>query len=200
MSGVVEPRSSSIEDGGGLIGPGRLVLVVGPSGAGKDTLISGARAACRDDPDVIFPRRAVTRQASGAEDHHSVSVAVFEQAVAAGAFSLWWEAHGHKYGIPASIELQLCDGRTVVCNVSRTIIAQARQRYAAVVVVLVTATEEVLAARLAARGRVSDGAIIDRLMRSAAVDFDFRADVVIDNTGEPEIGIRQLVKAIRNAG
>ena len=40
-----------------LIGPGRLVLVAGPSGAGKDTLIAHARAACRNDATVVFPRR-----------------------------------------------------------------------------------------------------------------------------------------------
>ena len=38
-----------------VIGPGRLVLVVGRSGAGKDTLIGLAQAACADDPGVVFP-------------------------------------------------------------------------------------------------------------------------------------------------
>ncbi|MGA7013248.1 MAG: phosphonate metabolism protein/1,5-bisphosphokinase (PRPP-forming) PhnN, partial [Pseudolabrys sp.] len=52
-----------------LIGPGRLVLVVGPSGAGKDTVITGAKAACAADSTFVFPRRVVTRPASDAEDH-----------------------------------------------------------------------------------------------------------------------------------
>lgn len=183
----------------GAIGPGRLVLVVGPSGAGKDTLIGGARAACRDDAAVVFPRRIVTRPPSAAEDNDTMTLTDFNQAVADGAFALWWEAHGNRYGIPASIDDDLRCGRTVVCNVSRTIVVAARLRYAQVAVVLVTAPEEVLQARLAARGRSSDGSIGQRMRRSADVQ-GCDADFIIRNTGRPEAGIRRLMNAIRDSG
>ena len=149
-----------------LIGPGRLVLVVGPSGAGKDTLIAGARAACRDDATVVFPRRVVTRPASNFEDNDFVSKSAFEQAAAKGAFAFWWSAHGHDYGIPLAIDFDIECGRTVVCNVSRTMVDVVRKRYAHVMTILVTAPKDVLAARLAARDRASDGQILERLSRS----------------------------------
>jgi ribose 1,5-bisphosphokinase len=173
---------------------GRLVLVVGPSGAGKDTLIAGARAVLRHDASVVFPRRAVTRPASPHEDHDSFSHAEFHRAAGQGAFALAWEAHGLRYGVPASIDADLGAGHTVVCNVSRAVVAAARSRYALVTVALITAPAEVLAARLAARNRATDGSLAGRLARSPEA---FTADVVIENVGAPEAGAALLVAAIR---
>jgi ribose 1,5-bisphosphokinase len=175
------------------IGSGRLVLVVGPSGAGKDTLIDLARAALKDDPTVVFPRRVVTRTASAAEAHDSMSAEAFERAARAGAFALTWDAHGLRYGIPAGIDGDIRAGRTVVCNVSRAIIDAARQRYADVVVALVTAPPELLAARLAARGR--EGDIAQRLARADAF-ADIKADCLIATTGAPEAGAAALMAAV----
>jgi ribose 1,5-bisphosphokinase len=176
------------------IGPGRLVLVVGPSGSGKDTLIARARTELRNDASVVFPRRVVTRPASLHEDHDSLSEPEYLRAVGANAFALAWAAHGLRYGIPASIDLDLRAARTVVCNASRAIVMEARARYAFVTVALITAPPAVLRARLAARGRASDGSLTDRLAPSADA---FVADVVIDNVGAPEIGASLLVAAIR---
>jgi ribose 1,5-bisphosphokinase len=180
------------------IGPGRLILVVGPSGAGKDTLIHGVRSLCADDPQVVFPRRAVTRPSGAAEDNECLSVEAFDRAAAQGSFALWWAAHGHKYGIPISIDADLRAGCVVICNVSRTIVAEARRRYADVAVVLVTAPPEVLAARLSGRRRDSDGDLSARLKRAPEGMYD--ADCVISNTGHADAGIRRLLNVVRDHG
>ncbi|MGQ3357242.1 MAG: hypothetical protein ACT6XS_21655, partial [Phreatobacter sp.] len=86
------------------IGPGRLVLVVGPSGAGKDTLIAAARSRLASDEAVLFPRRIVTRPASAAEDNVEADEATFARIAEAGGFALTWSAHGHRYGIPAVVD------------------------------------------------------------------------------------------------
>ena len=177
-----------------MIGPGRLVLVVGPSGAGKDTLIDLARAALRDDASVVFPRRVITRAAAD-EPHDTMDPEAFDNAVRAGVFALTWEAHGLRYGIPASIDADIRAGRSVVCNVSRAIVAEARERYAEVRVVLVTASPEVLAARLAARARGSDGDLARRLARSENFAA-LAADYMIVNVADPEIGAAALTAAI----
>jgi ribose 1,5-bisphosphokinase len=181
-----------------LIGPGRLVLVVGPSGSGKDTIIAGAKTACAGDPMVVFPRRVVTRTASAAEDHYTLDDSAFDRAVTIDAFAFWWQAHGLKYGIPRGINDDIRAGRTIICNVSRTVIGHVREKYAEVDVVLITAPAAVLAARIAGRSRASDGPLDERIKRNAAFQ-DFAADYIVENIGEPAIAIETFVKIIHPA-
>jgi len=177
------------------IGPGRLVLVVGPSGAGKDTLIREAKAACAEDRNIVFPRRVITREASASEDNEEVSESGFRQALAQGEYAMHWEAHDHCYALPRAIDAEIRAGRTVVANVSRTVIGAMRRAYADVVVVSITAPPQVLAERLAMRQRASDGIIEQRLHR--AVDEASTApDVTIVNVGTAEYHARQLVRII----
>jgi ribose 1,5-bisphosphokinase len=178
------------------IGPGRLVLVVGPSGAGKDTLIALAKAACADDRNIVFPRRVITREASASEDNAQVSVATFKEALARDEYAMHWEAHGHCYALPRAIDDDIRAGHIVVANVSRTIVAAMRRVYGSVLVVSITAPPNVLAERLAMRGRGSDGTIEHRLQRT--VDEAAAApDVTIVNTGSAEYHARQLVRIIK---
>ena len=183
----------------GAIGPGRLVLVVGPSGAGKDTLLRLAQAACAGDRDIVFPRRVVTRASSADEDNIAVSPDEFRRAREHGDFAVHWDAHGHSYALPREINGDIRAGRTVVANVSRTVLGALRRAYADVVVVAITAPPEVLAARLAARARQSDGDIAERLTRSVD-DASAQADVTIVNAGSADHHSRELVSVIRDQG
>lgn len=150
-------------------GRGTLILVAGPSGAGKDTLIQGARRALSDDPAFCFPRRYITRPPEPAgENHVPISDADYEAMAAAGGFCLHWEAHGLSYGLPPAVDEELTAGRHVVANVSRGVIGEAQKRLAPVQVVLVEASPELLARRLAKRGRETDAQQRQRLAREAA--------------------------------
>lgn len=161
---------------------GTLVCVVGPSGAGKDSVMNAARALLGGDERVAFPRRFVTRPAdAGGEEHMAVAPERFVQLRDDGALALWWEAHGIAYGIGAEVGEHLAAGRLVVVNVSRAVVARARAAFERVVVVEITADPEVLARRLAGRGRESSAEIAGRLARSQSLPID--ADETIVNDG-----------------
>ncbi len=173
--------------------PGLLVLVVGPSGAGKDAVIAGAKAAL--GASIIVARRTVTRPPSDAEDNLEMAPQAFAEARAAGAFCLSWDAHGHAYGVPASVVDALDAGRTVIANVSRGVVDDARRRFRCLVVE-VTAPAEVLERRRAARGRASDGWSGDRGDRRAP---GITPDLRIVNDGALDDAVAILVAALREA-
>lgn len=182
------------------IGPGWLVLVVGPSGAGKDTLLAEARRALQGRPDIHFPARAITRPPDSTEACRSMSEDEFAAGCAMGAFALHWRAHGLGYGIPVAVDDAIRAGGTVVLNVSRGVIPQARARYANLRVVGIDADPALRARRLAGRGRESAGAIADRLAREAALAMATQPDFVILNDGTAEVGGRRLAEAILGPG
>jgi ribose 1,5-bisphosphokinase len=185
-----------VEHGASAVGSGRLFLVVGPSGAGKDTLINLARAECADDPHIVFARRMITREASASEDNIQVSPDAFQSALAGGEYAMHWQAHGHCYALPRTIDDELRAGHTVIANVSRTVIAAMRNAYENVVVILVTAPTNVLAERLAMRSRGSDGNIKRRLERAIS-GGDATPDITIVNVSSAQYHAHQLARIIK---
>jgi ribose 1,5-bisphosphokinase len=175
-----------------------LVLVVGPSGVGKDTLLDGAKAVLTADAGVVFPRRQITRPAeAGGEDHVPVSNNAFSARDAAGDYALAWRAHGLGYGVPIEIGEDLATGRTVVVNVSREVLDDARARFPKVRVVSITADPKLLAARLKARGREDAADIAKRLARAEAIPVAGDDVITVANDGTPAEGIDKLVAAIK---
>lgn len=178
--------------------PGRLVLVVGPSGVGKDTLINGARAALAQDPRYSFVRRIVTRRAdSAAEDHETLDEVAFAALEAGGRLALAWRAHGLRYGLPLSLVTDIALGKIVIANGSRQSLPLARAKFPDCAVMLVTAEISQRAARLASRGRENSDQIATRLAREAGPLPDGIEPILIDNSGTPAIGIARLVLALR---
>ena len=174
-----------------------LVLVVGPSGAGTDTLMERAREALAGQPGFRFVRREITRpEGAGGEDHVAVTPELFAARRAAGAYAIAWEAHGLGYGIPVDIARDLDAGHVVVANVSRAVLVEASRRFATRVLEI-TAPVEVLARRLAARGRESEADIAARLSR--AVPLPDGLDVTsIVNDGPLDTGVARVL-AVLNA-
>ncbi len=176
-----------------------LVGVVGPSGAGKDTLMGLAREALVGDARFRFVTRAITRAAeAGGEAHRAMDEAAFAAERDAGGFALWWRAHGLFYGIPRDIEADLAAGRVVVANLSRGVLAEAAAAYRLRVLV-VTAPPGVLAARLAARGRETAQDIAARLAREALLPEGLDIATVMNDATREEGAARVVAELNRAA-
>jgi ribose 1,5-bisphosphokinase len=176
---------------------GTMVVVVGPSGAGKDTLMALAARHFAGRIDVHFVRRVITRDVdAGGEDHRSVSESDFDAMQRAAGFAVWWDAHGLKYGIPASVFNELAKGRLVIANGSRSVLDRFDAVFPLMTVINVTARPEVLAERLEARGRETREDILKRLARETPV-MRGRYDIIdIDNSDALADASRAMVEAL----
>jgi ribose 1,5-bisphosphokinase len=177
----------------------RVVYVMGPSGAGKDTLLRYARTRLEGRA-VVFAHRDITRPPrEHGENHVALSAAEFALRRARGGFALDWVAHGTMYGIGVEIRAWLAAGLCVVVSGSRAEWPNAAAALPGALPVLVTARPDVLAARLGARGREDRAAIDARLARASAVAVDDPRLVAIDNSGPLAAAGERLVAAIASA-
>jgi phosphonate metabolism protein PhnN/1,5-bisphosphokinase (PRPP-forming) len=169
---------------------GLLVLVVGPSGSGKDTLMAGAARALANDPRFRFVRRVVTRPAAE-EDHEVADAESFAARRDAGGFALHWEAHGLHYGIPVDILEELRLGHTVVANVSRGVLAEAAERFPSMVIEI-TVSDWVRAIRLRKRAREAPEELSSRLVREVPLPQGLPVFTIV-NDGPVDQGVATLV-------
>ncbi len=175
---------------------GTLVLVVGGSGVGKDTLIRGARLSLANDRRFVFPSRYITRPIDASEDHIPVTPAQFSELHVRDAFAIHWNAHDLQYGIPTSIDHDLATGKVVVCNVSRTVIQASREMYVRTEVIEITAPSLLRAARLSARNRESAADVQARLARDTG--FVAPAEHVINNNTGPTEAIQAFTNILHS--
>jgi ribose 1,5-bisphosphokinase len=160
----------------------RLIYVMGPSGAGKDSLLGFARE--RVGARVMFAHRYITRAVADGENHIALSHDEFASRLSYGLFAMHWESLGLCYGIGIEVDAWLARGVPVVVNGSRQHAELALARYPDARFVHIDATPSVLAARLARRGREDARQIEARLARRPALELPTHAHVVtIDNSG-----------------
>jgi thymidine phosphorylase len=177
---------------------GVFFFVVGPSGVGKDTLIDGAKAALRDDARYVFATRTITRPAGApGEAHVGVSEAEFAALDAAQQFLITWDAHGLRYGLPVELKKALDDGRHVIANGSRAVIPLLVGRVDLLVVIEVNAPAQLLAQRIAARGRESAAEIEARLARAVSAPPAGVTVIEVLNDSTSTVGIERFLASIQ---
>jgi len=164
----------------------KVILVVGPSGAGKDTLLRMAREHFAAIPTLGFARRYITRPPGVDEDNYYVDEVGFSFLEKAAFFVSSWRAHRNCYGVPRH-EINQNNGRetrkTVITSVSRSSIADFERACKTPITILVTARLEILEKRLLSRGRESAEKVKSRLQR-AHKPLSTNNYISFDNSGE----------------
>lgn len=177
---------------------GRLVVIVGPSGSGKDTLIAWLRVRLADRPDVRFVRRTVTRiPDTHLEDHDMMSPAEFAQAEADGRFAVTWQAHGLHYALPASARDHVKASGIAIANGSRGALGEIEKAFGKVLVIHLSVDPDILRRRLEKRGRENASEITERLDRAAAGERK-PAGHIVDNSGPIEVAGLAVLDLIDN--
>lgn len=161
----------------------RLIWLIGPSGAGKDSLLAALRH--QQVPDLLVAHRYITRPAdAGGENHVALSDAEFSQRAACGLFALEWRANGYRYGVGVELDHWLTAGMNVIVNGSRQHLPHALQRYGdRLLPVLLQVSDEVLRRRLEARGRETPEAIEQRLRRARQFATHLPPCAILNNDG-----------------
>jgi ribose 1,5-bisphosphokinase len=177
-------------------GCGQLFLIVGNSGSGKDALLAQIlkRWPASARP-IRVPQRYITRSPHDSEPFVSVTSEDFAVLKQQGKFCLTWNVYDADYGIPATILDWLNAGSSVIINVSRAIIPQARQLVKNLKVIFVAVPLETTLQRIRDRNRETenDTAFKQRLARARENPTLADADFVVDNRAPLEAAAEELV-------
>lgn len=180
---------------------GRLVVVSGPSGVGKGTVVRGVLSA---RPDLTLSVSATTRDPRPGEvdgvHYRFVGDAAFDRLIERGAFLEWAEVFGRRYGTLADdVEEARASGRDVLLEIDVQGARTVRERVSdAILVFLQPPSEEELRRRLAARG-TETGASLQARLREARREMDeadrFDHVVVNDRIDEAVAEVLAIIDA-----
>ncbi len=181
---------------------GRLVYVMGPSGAGKDAVLGAARARIDGRHPVVFAHRYASRPPAPGHPHEvALGPGEFALRDARGLFAFVWSAWGVRYGIGGEVDAWMARDLVVVVSGSREHFATLGPGHPGLLPVLITASPEARAQRLHARGREDAPAIARRLARGEAFSPVHPALVTIENEGPLEEAVGAFVDvAVAAAG
>ena len=174
---------------------GLFLAIVGPSGSGKDTIIE---ALCKQLPNIKRVKRYITReqQKAGGEDSYNIDFDTFRKLERDGDFAFSWSAHHLKYGLPITIFDEINVGKSLIANISRSILDQLSDKFEYYEIILITASDKILAERLEKRGRESKAQIEERLARSSFTIPNGISPLIIRNETTVEDAVSKIIASI----
>ena len=171
-----------------------LILVVGNSGSGKDSIMKGVEERFPSDTKSLYiTQRYITRPSSDTENNIAVTPEDFKKMSMQGKFALEWHIYGLDYGVPIEIDDWMKEGHHVLVNVSRSIVKKARGIYQNILVVFIEVPFEITLKRVKERARESGERLEERIQRAKKNQYFPEADFTVDNSGDLEDAINQFL-------
>lgn len=180
---------------------GKLLVLTGPSGVGKGTLVKLLLAR---HPELYLSVSATTRSPRPGEiderDYYFVTKEQFEQMTRSGRLLEWAEYAGNYYGTPRSkVEEKIAQGRVVILEIEVVGARKIKQTFPeALRIFILPPSVSELEHRLRGRGQDSNVAIARRLERAQeelAASDEFDLQIVNDDL---ERALTQIEAAIFN--
>ncbi len=180
---------------------GRLVVITGPSGVGKSTIVRRVL----ERTDVVFSVSETTRPPRPGEqdgrEYSFVDRGTFEQMIARGEMLEWADVFGDYYGTPAdAVRRALAEGRTVILEIDIQGGLQVRRRAPdATFILILPPGDDELRRRLAQRGTETAQAVRRRFnkakdeIRTAQASGAYTNTVVNDNL---DAAVEQVVRIL----
>jgi guanylate kinase len=181
----------------------RVIVITGPSGVGKGTLIRSLRERI---PELELSVSATTREPRPGEvdgvDYHFLSDADFQRAVDAGEFVEHATYSGHRYGtLRSELERRTSGGHPVVLEIEVQGARQVREAMPEALQVFIEPPSlEALRQRLIGRGTDAPEQVAERLRvaeQELAARGEFAEHVVNDRL---EDAVDDLERIVRSAG
>jgi guanylate kinase len=178
---------------------GKLIVVTGPSGVGKGTLLKAFLKRDRlANPPILLSTSATTRNPRAGEsdgrEYYFLSRTEFEQKIESGDLLEWAEYAGNLYGTPKQpVVAAIAEGKIVLLEIELAGARQIAQTYAqALRIFIAPPSIVVLQQRLNQRGTDSEAAIAKRLAQAEiemAAQHEFDLTIVNDVL---EVAVQEL--------